>query len=268
MDTAQRVSFGELLKRYRVRARLTQEELAEQAGLSARGLSYLERGARRPYRETVRRLADALALGAPERTAFAAAAHAPDDAGAPDALSIGPPPGTQAPPLVGRVRELALLERHLARDGPPVLVLAGEPGIGKTRLLQEAARLAGLARWRVLQGGCQWRGGQEPYAPLLAALDRYLQDQPPRQLRADLDGCAWLVRLLPELATGPIEWASGIKRAATSSASRSSSSRFLSSIAYRYSRSGGCAWPRERGRRQPATWRNAAPSPATLTVSS
>src|SRR5919206_2140351 len=53
----------EVLRRYRVAARLTQEELAERAGLSVRGLSDLERGARtRPRPHTVRQLATALAL--------------------------------------------------------------------------------------------------------------------------------------------------------------------------------------------------------------
>ena len=60
--------FGVLLQRYRRAAGLTQGALAERAGLSVRGISDLERGLRRtPQRETVRLLADALGLGAPER---------------------------------------------------------------------------------------------------------------------------------------------------------------------------------------------------------
>ena len=58
---------------------------------------------------------------------------------------------------------------------------------------------------RVLEGGCQQRGGQEPYAPFLSTFQRHLQSQRPGQLREELRGCAWLVRLLPELAGGPIE---------------------------------------------------------------
>ena len=46
-------SFGDLLREYRLEADSTQEELAERAGLSKRGISDLERGARtRPQRET------------------------------------------------------------------------------------------------------------------------------------------------------------------------------------------------------------------------
>src|SRR5262249_37063014 len=41
---------------------------------------------------------------------------------------------------------------------------------------------------------------QEPYAPLLAAIADSLRRQPPTQARAALQECAWLVRLLPELA--------------------------------------------------------------------
>ena len=52
-------AFGALLRRHRLTAGLTQEELAERAGVSARAVSDLERGVdRAPYPATVRRLAD------------------------------------------------------------------------------------------------------------------------------------------------------------------------------------------------------------------
>jgi tetratricopeptide (TPR) repeat protein len=86
-----------------------------------------------------------------------------------------------------------------------VLLLAGEPGIGKTRLLQAIAQQAIAQGWSVLAGGCHRQGGQEPYAPLLEALDRHVRRQSSAQLSAALRGCAWLVRLLPELAAEPIE---------------------------------------------------------------
>jgi predicted ATPase len=84
-----------------------------------------------------------------------------------------------------------------------VLLLAGEPGIGKSRLLQEAVQQA--QGWQVLIGGCQRRGGQAPFTPLLPALERHIHSRARLQLQADVQGCAWLVRLLPELAEGPIE---------------------------------------------------------------
>src|SRR5262249_10161682 len=53
--------------------------------------------------------------------------------------------------------------------------------------------------WRVLEGGCQRRSGQEPFAPLVGALATFLSHRERAALRSDLQGCAWLVRLLPEL---------------------------------------------------------------------
>jgi predicted ATPase/class 3 adenylate cyclase len=78
----ERSTFGELLKRHRLAAGLSQEELAERAGVSRRGVSDLERGARtNPRPATTRLLADALGLAESERAAFLAAAlaNAPSD---------------------------------------------------------------------------------------------------------------------------------------------------------------------------------------------
>jgi transcriptional regulator with XRE-family HTH domain/tetratricopeptide (TPR) repeat protein len=226
MATVQPPAFGELLKHYRTATGLTQEALAERARLSVRGISDLERGVnRRPRRETVDLLAAVLGLSAQERAMFAAAAGGAT-------VSISPPPGRaggsgssvlrkepappdsrHALPFVGRRRELALLDQHLAISSqellaggtPPVLLFAGEPGIGKSRLLYEAHLRAEEAGWCVLYGGCQRRGGQDLYAPVLGALQSHIRGQLAVHLRRDLQGCAWLVRLLPELAEGPIE---------------------------------------------------------------
>ena len=63
MTTGGPPSIGQLLRRLRTAAALSQEELAERAGLSVRALSDLERGVHHaPRLETVRMLADALAL--------------------------------------------------------------------------------------------------------------------------------------------------------------------------------------------------------------
>jgi len=206
MENGQTLAFGTLLRRARRAAALTQEEMAERAGVSVRTVSDLERGvAHTPRPDTITLLAEALGLRAGDRAAFEDAAgrlRMPISSVRP----FGPEAGDRVlSPFVGRRRELALLDEHLAGQGPPVLFLAGEPGIGKTRLLHVAAPQAighGLA---VLEGGCQRRGGQEPYAPLLAALKGYLSRQASGQRRGTLRGCAWLVRLLPELADGPIE---------------------------------------------------------------
>jgi predicted ATPase/DNA-binding XRE family transcriptional regulator len=81
MDTARpdvpapvQEAFGALLRRYRLAAGLSQEELAERAGLSVQGLSALENGRRQaPYRHTVTLLATALGLTAMETAALVAA---------------------------------------------------------------------------------------------------------------------------------------------------------------------------------------------------
>jgi tetratricopeptide (TPR) repeat protein len=156
----------------------------------------------------VRLLAEALRLEGPARAALEAARDRSggrhrDGGVSPNAGDRGGLRRPAAVPLVGRARELALLERHLNGEGPPVLLLAGEPGIGKSRLLHEAAARAGGHGWQVLAGGCQ--RGHAPFAPLLEALHGYLAGRPRSAWRGDLRGCAWLVRLLPELAGGPIE---------------------------------------------------------------
>jgi transcriptional regulator with XRE-family HTH domain len=61
-------SFEHLLKRHRIAAGLTQEALAERAGLSARAISDMEREVRTtPYRDTVSKLVQALDLPPAER---------------------------------------------------------------------------------------------------------------------------------------------------------------------------------------------------------
>ena len=211
MEAVPTLTFGDMLRRYRVAAGLTQEELAERAGVSTRGISDLERGVKAvPRKDTVHLLAAALQLTPEDRALFDAARKrgavaAPDRTGISVSVGAPPRPGVRLPPFVGRRRDLEHLERHLRGQGPPLLLLAGEPGIGKSRLLRVAAERARDHAWRVLEGGCQRRGGQESYAPLLDALAGHLRIQTPAQLRADLRGCAWLVRLLPELAGGPIE---------------------------------------------------------------
>jgi transcriptional regulator with XRE-family HTH domain/tetratricopeptide (TPR) repeat protein len=69
--------FGELLRRHRLAAGLTQRDLGRRAGLSLNAISLLERGERqRPYLHTLTVLADALDLQTATRTTFLAAAGA------------------------------------------------------------------------------------------------------------------------------------------------------------------------------------------------
>jgi predicted ATPase/DNA-binding XRE family transcriptional regulator len=205
MATSDPPTFGDVLRRYRVLAGLTQEALAERAQVSTQAIGALEQGINHaPRPATLALLAEALALSPQARAALVAAARQDTQAARQIAARLPTENGT-APPLVGRAPELALLEGHLDGKGPPLLLLAGEPGIGKSRLLQHTAQQAPAGGWRVLVGGCQRRGGQEPYAPVLQALALVLDGQTRAKARTMLRGCAWLVRLLPELADGPIE---------------------------------------------------------------
>src|ERR1700722_17743483 len=150
MEDGGRAAFGTLLRYFRVQADLSQEALAERARMSAESIGALERGARRsPYRETVRLLADALAVSADDRARLEAAAARPQRARArktapsakPDAPqdtteSASEPPWSvpdamRTPYFIGREHLLAelraqLLECHRA-------ALSGLGGVGKTQ---------------------------------------------------------------------------------------------------------------------------------------
>jgi predicted ATPase len=109
-----------------------------------------------------------------------------------------------SPTFVGRVEELELLEaaRGRAANGEPAVVLVGgEAGVGKTRLVAELT-----ARWatdgtRVLVGGCVPVGGDGlPYAPIVEALRPLPAELGVAAVR-ELGGPSWreLARLLPSL---------------------------------------------------------------------
>ena len=130
--------FGARLRGLREAAGLTQEELAERAGLTAKAISMLERGQRkRPYPHTVRALADALKLSEDG----ALTGRSGGDATAPHAATSTPVLPVSLTPLLGREREMEVIAGLLL--GPAavrLLTLTGPGGIGKTRLGVEAAR--------------------------------------------------------------------------------------------------------------------------------
>src|SRR5438067_13876627 len=148
MQSAGPTSFGDLLRHFRFAVGLTQEALAERAGLSVHGIQKLEHGTTHPYRDTVKRLTLALQLPPHEQARFNnAALPAPRRKQArPQPAGASSPQGRAAAdfvlghasrtPLVGRRHELSLLTERLwsARKGRGCLVrVAGEPGVGKTR---------------------------------------------------------------------------------------------------------------------------------------
>jgi class 3 adenylate cyclase/tetratricopeptide (TPR) repeat protein len=106
-------------------------------------------------------------------------------------------------PFTGRMAELRRLTRRLgetrAGQGGVVLV-AGEPGIGKTRLLAEVAETARAQGALVLGGRCYEGETARPFGPFAEGLGEYVRTAPPEGLRADLGlYAAPLTRLVPQL---------------------------------------------------------------------
>ncbi|MEW1689630.1 ATP-binding protein [Streptomyces sp. NPDC091265] len=100
------------------------------------------------------------------------------------------------PPLRGRDDALRTL---LAGDGPPVRLVGGEAGVGKTRLTGEAARAAAGTGTTVLWGAGHDAEGHTPYGVFVEALDAWLADRPPVE-RARIGGeYPELAALLPSL---------------------------------------------------------------------
>ena len=136
------LTFADLLRRYRLAKGLTQEELAERAGLSLRGISDLERGARRaPRRETVLLLAEALGLSEEKRAALELAVRKPAPfsdplAGLPSRRSHLP---AQTTPFIGREWEVSAVRQRLLEPAVRLLSLTGPGGVGKTRLALQVA---------------------------------------------------------------------------------------------------------------------------------
>ncbi|MFE9320132.1 ATP-binding protein [Nocardia sp. NPDC052278] len=115
----------------------------------------------------------------------------------------GVSPGGVAGPLVGRVEEMRELTRVLtaARKGrTSAIAVTGEPGIGKTRLLQEIRREALAQGFQVLEGRGTELEREFPYAVVIDAFDEPLGSLSRTSLKALGEEClSELSRILPSL---------------------------------------------------------------------
>jgi len=182
-----------------VASALTQERLAERAGVSAAGIAALESGRRRaPRLSTVSLLIEALAPEPDDRALLLAAAGASNNTTPGGELTAAPEARAtdHRRSFVGRAAELEALRRALDERVRVVLV-GGEAGIGKSRLVSEvAAESDQRSGVNVLWGRCsaEQLGAYEPFVePVRAALEIHVRESAPDRRE--------LVRLLPELAS-------------------------------------------------------------------
>jgi WD40 repeat protein/transcriptional regulator with XRE-family HTH domain len=171
------LSFAGLLRQLRAEAKLTQEELAEAAGLSPRSVSDLERGINRTARkDTALLLAGALGLAGPTGELFVAAARGRGSAAEALAAVHGARPPQRgaaaspyrglsafdeqdAPYFFGReaatARVLELMAQHL--HGVGLLVVSGASGAGKSSLLRAGALACiGESGLPLVPGSASW----------------------------------------------------------------------------------------------------------------
>ncbi|QMU79085.1 XRE family transcriptional regulator [Streptacidiphilus sp. PB12-B1b] len=125
--------FGRQLRNLRLQNGLSQKQLARSSTLSVRAIRDLENGrVRQPRADSLRLLADALGLSAPQMNRLTND-HAP-----------GFPAGAAGPamsgPFIGREQEVAVLTTMLGAEHHRLVTITGIEGVGKTRLAREVAR--------------------------------------------------------------------------------------------------------------------------------
>lgn len=202
MGSSEGELFGDLLRKHRSALEWSQEELAWRAGVHVHTITNLERGqTRAPQRSTVIKFAKALELDDKARDNLLAARDRLAGRTHPPKTAYGTPRPNllNVPPLKGRDDEHAQIRDLLVKNGPPVLVLIGEPGIGKTRLLIDAADQGEQYGWIVMRGEAHRDEGQHPFAPIYQALHRHLASLTPTQHEQALATFTPMLGLFPEL---------------------------------------------------------------------
>ncbi len=121
----------------------------------------------------------------------------------PRSVETSEPSGPTRTPYVGRETERAELRRLLeqAKAGRGSLVLiGGEPGVGKTRLTEELVAEARACGWFTLTGHCYEAAGTPPYIPFIEILERVAKVAPRAAFREALgDAAQEVARIMPEL---------------------------------------------------------------------
>jgi transcriptional regulator with XRE-family HTH domain len=134
--------LGRMVRRFRLRADLTLEQLSEASGVSDRALSDIERGAARgPQHRTMLAILDALDLPDADRARMLRRAREGRRRARPSPAHHLPLPRV-VPDFTGRSTELATLTAALTdRSGgrSPLVVVTGPAGYGKTSLAVQAA---------------------------------------------------------------------------------------------------------------------------------
>ncbi|GBL44807.1 adenylate cyclase [Sulfuriferula multivorans] len=217
-------SFGYWLRRRRKSLDLTQEALAQRVCCSGFTIRKIEADERRPSRRLAERLAASLAIPEMERRDFLDAARAlhatshlqldraPVGTGARAAAPAAPilplpdsaiGAASDTTPFVGRSNEYGLLIGLIARltagAGYTVLI-EGEPGIGKSRLLREVTRYAHAQDLPTLATNCYEIERAMPYQPVIGLVTRALDRVSDAALRAMSPvSLAELAALVPEV---------------------------------------------------------------------
>ena len=240
-DAERSKEFGRLLREYRLQRGLTQDALAEQAGLGRRSIQGLEQGESVPHRGTLQRLMQALALSSSDRVRLEAAAKPsprhrrssitresiPALSPLHRGLSLLHNLPAQLTSFIGREEEIREIQSLLATKR--LVTLMGTGGCGKTRLaLQVASEVVGIYPDGVWLVELAPHSDPDLVTPsILAALGIQCPPDRPilthlaetlgsRQLLLLLDNCEHLIDACVQIATSLLQTCPGLSILTTS----------------------------------------------------